>query len=108
MKVLKEKSVDWVEAKKILDNKAKEGELAYEQKNALEHLKKFSKTTQKNMHEMKESLEKVESLKERQIISIMNMMPKDLDELRILLANEVVSLSEDDKKKVVSIVKKFG
>ncbi|MEM5812427.1 MAG: RNA polymerase Rpb4 family protein [Candidatus Aenigmatarchaeota archaeon] len=108
MKVLNEKFVSWVEVKKILEKKEKEKELGYEQKNALDHLRKFSKISEKAANEMHDELVKIEKLKERHIVSIMNHLPQDLEELRVLFANEVVSLSEDDKKKIISIVKQFA
>ena len=54
-----------------------------------------------------DELGKIERLKERQKIGIVNMMPQDMDDLKVLFANEVLSLSEEDKKKILSIVKKF-
>lgn len=102
-----EKFVSWAEAKKTLEKKAKEKELGYEQKNALEHLRKFSKLSEKAMIEMVGELKKIEKLRERHIVSIANMLPQDSDELRLLFANEIVTLSDEDKKKILSIVKKF-
>lgn len=102
-----EKFVSWAEAKKTLEKKAKEKELGYEQKNALEHLRKFSKLSEKAMSEMVGELKKIEKLRERHIVSIANMLPQDSDELRLLFANEIVTLSDEDKKKILSIVKKF-
>jgi DNA-directed RNA polymerase subunit F len=107
MEVKREKIVSWAEAKKILESKSRDKELGYEQKNALEHLRKFSKLTDKKLNEMIEELKKIEKLRERHIVSIVNMLPKDADELRMLLANEIVTLSDEDSKKILSIVKKF-
>jgi DNA-directed RNA polymerase subunit F len=108
MEIKDEKFVSWPEAKKILEKKAKEKELGYEQKNALEHLRKFSKLNDKAINDMMDEFRKIEKLKERNIISIINMMPKDADEIRLLFANEIVTVSDDDKKKILSIVKKFA
>jgi len=108
MKVESEKFVAWPLIKKTLEKKEKEKELSYEQKNALEHLRKFSKISEKSAAEMAEELGKIERLKEKHAVSIINHMPQDLDELRVLFANEIASLSEDDKKKIISIVKKYS
>ncbi len=107
MKIKGEKLVSWAEAKKTLEKKAKEKELGYEQKNALEHLRKFSKLNEKAKNDMVEELKKIEKLRERHIVSIVNMLPQNMDELRLLFANEIVTVSDDDKKKILSIVKKF-
>ena len=107
MKVENEKFIAWPLIKKTLEKKEKEKELSYEQKNALEHLRKFSKISEKSAAEMTEELEKIDRLKEKHIVSIINHMPQDLEELRVLFANEVSSISDDDKKKIISIVKKY-
>ena len=108
MEIKEERFVPWPEAKATLLKKEKERELGYEQKNALEHLRKFSKLSQKSLNEIMEALRKIERLKEKHLVSIVNILPENLDELRLVFANEVITLSDDDKKKIVSIVKKYG
>lgn len=108
MDIKDEKFVPWSEAKRVLEKKAKEKELGYEQKNALDHLRKFSKATQKAMDDMMAELDKIERLKERHKVAIADMLPRDEDELRMLFANEIMTISDDDKKKILSIVKKFS
>ena len=108
MKVDNEKFVTWPEVKKILEKKEKEKELSYEQKNALDHLRKFTKVSEKVSGEMAEELGKIEKLKEKHVISIINHMPQDPEDVRMLFANEIINLSEDDRKKIASIVKKFA
>ena len=104
MEIVNEKDVTWAEAKKLLEKKKS---LGYEQKNALEHLRKFSKLSEKKTNEFMEALGKIEKLKDRHKISIINMLPKDMDDLRVLFANEIITLSEDEKKEILKIVKKF-
>ena len=108
MEIKEEKFVCWADAKKVLEKKAKAKELGYEQKNALEHLRKFSKLTQKNIDDMKAELDKIDRLKDRHKMAIIDMMPKDDDDLKMMFSNEIVTVSDDDKKKIVKIVKKFS
>ena len=109
MEIKEERMILWAEARKLLEAKEKESQedIGYEQKNALEHLRKFSKLSEKKAKDMLAELGKIERLKERQKINIVNVLPADMDDLKVLFANEVVSLSDDDKKKVLDIVKKF-
>ena len=108
MEIKDERFVPWSEAKATLLKKEKEKELGYEQKNALEHLRKFAKLSQKNLKDMTDALKKIEKLKDKHLVSIVNILPESLDELRLVFANEVITLSDDDKKKILSIVKKYG
>ncbi|MBI4020475.1 MAG: DNA-directed RNA polymerase subunit F [Candidatus Aenigmarchaeota archaeon] len=106
MEVTDAKFVTYTEAKKILEEKEKEKELGYEQKNALEHLRKFAKIGPKKAEEMHEDLSKIGKLKEKHIATIINMLPEDNDDLRVLFSGEL-ELSTDDKAKIAGIVKKF-
>ena len=108
MKVESEKVILWAEVRKVLEKKEKEKELSYEQKNALDHLRKFSKISEKSAAEMAEELGKIDRLKEKHIISIINHLPQELEDLRVLFANEVVNIPEEDRKKIISIVKKYS
>ena len=106
MEILDEKFVTWSDAKKVLEKKAKEKELGYEQKNALEHLRKFSKLTQKAIDAMLSDLDKIDRLKDKHKVAIIDMLPSDDEELRMLFSNEIVTVSDEDKKRIISIVKK--
>ncbi len=108
MEIKEEAFVSWHDAKKILEKKAKERELGYEQKNALEHLRKFSRAPQKAAEGLVSELDKIERLKDRHKVAIVNMLPRDDEELRLLFANEIVTVSDEDKKKIISLVKKFA
>ena len=108
MEIKEESFVSWHDAKRMLEKKAKDKELGYEQKNALEHLRKFSKITQKAKDDMMTELDKIERLKDKHRVAIVDMLPKDDDDLRIMFSNEIVTVSDEDKKKILSVVKKFA
>lgn len=105
MEVKSEKPISWVEVKKILTKKEKEKELGYEQKNALEHLRKFCKISQQKAEKIMAELRKIEKLKDKHIVNIVNFLPENLEELRIIFAHERVVLSDEEKKKIIKIVK---
>lgn len=106
MEVKGEKPVSWVEVKKILSKKEKE--LGYEQRNTLEYMKKFCKLSAKSTEQMMGELMKMEKLNEKHIMNIANHMPQDLDDIRLIFSNERVSLTPEDKKKIIGVVKKFS
>ena len=106
MELKEHKFVSWAEARKILEEKEKNKELVYEQKNALEHLKKFSKLTPKKAEELYEELSKIKKLGEKNIISIIDHLPADIDDLKVLLSGKV-DLTQDEKKKIIDIVEKI-
>ncbi len=108
MEIKTEKFVTSYEARKILKKRSKESELNYEQKNALDYLNKFCNVPEKEISSMVGELGKIEKLQERHIVSIVEMMPRDDDDLRLLFANDRIVLSDDEKKKIVSAVKRHN
>ena len=103
--ILTEKLITNTEAKEILKERKKEIELGYEQKNSYDYLKKYDKLTVKKAEKMIEELKKIPKLREKQIISIVNVLPEDLDDLRLVLGKEYTNLNEDEKKLILEIVK---
>ena len=106
MEIKNEQPVAAAIVKKLLTKREKEKELGYEQKVTLDYLKKFCDLSEKATDELIEDLKGVEKLNERQIVNIANLLPQDLDELRLIFANERIDLSEGDKKKILDAVKK--
>lgn len=106
MEILSERAVTSYEAKKVLKKREKEGELNYEQKNALDYLNKFRKLPEKNVQELMGELKKIEKLKETHIAAIVETMPTDEDDMRLLFANERIVLEDNEKQQIISAVKK--
>ncbi|MEM5843673.1 MAG: RNA polymerase Rpb4 family protein [Candidatus Aenigmatarchaeota archaeon] len=107
MKIIAEETITNAEAKEILENRAKEVELKYEQKNALEILRKFVKLDSEKAKKLAEELKKIEKLRERQIVEIINFLPEDKDELRVVLHKEYNSFTPEEIDMILEIVKKY-
>jgi DNA-directed RNA polymerase subunit F len=108
MEIKSEKIVTSYEAKKILRKREKESELNYEQKNALDYLNKFKKKAEKDIHGLLETLEKIEKLHDRHVVAIVETMPRDEDDLRLLFANERIVLEDSERQQILSAVKKVA
>ena len=106
MNLIAEKLITNAEAKELLEKRKEEGELKYEQKNALETLKKFVTIDTEKVRKIREKLEKIEKLRERQIIQIANLLPKDEDDLRVILQKDYTLLTPEEVKLVLEAVKK--
>lgn len=109
MDVISERLVTDIEAKKLLEGRKKDvEELKYEQKNALDILKKFVKIDQKKVEELIAELQKIEKLRDRHIVSIVNVLPQDADDLRTVLQKEYSSLSNEEVDLILQTVKKIS
>ena len=107
MEILEERIITNEEAREILENRAKEGEMTYEQKKSLEILRKFKKIDEKKARQLFEELKKNKKLREFQIVQIVNLLPEDNDDLRTILQKDYSLLSEDEVKQILELVKKF-
>ena len=94
-------------AKELIENREKEGELKYEQKNSLEVLRKFDKLDSKKANELIAELKKIEKLRERHIISIVNFLPEDKEDLRSVLHKDYSSLTDEEIDSVLKTVKAY-
>lgn len=106
MNVMTEEMITDAEAKEILEKREKDGELKYEQKNALEHLRKFVEVDEKLKGVVKE-LKAIEKLRDREAVAIANFLPQDKDDLRYILHKEYTTFSEEEIGKILEIVKRI-
>jgi len=107
MEIIKETPITNAEARSILEKREGEGELVYEQSNALEHLKKFSTVPISKILELKEELKKIGRLKPHHIAAICNFLPKDKDELKTVLYKDYNLFTQDEITLILNAVKKI-
>lgn len=111
MKILEETPVPLVKIKKILEERYLKGDVNLFQKKAYEHSKKFSKISEENaeklINELEEFNKKInKKLRREEIVKIAEVLPKDTNELRIILIQGGVDLKKDEAEEVLKIVKK--
>ena len=105
--IVKETLITNTRAKEILKDRKKEIEFGYEQKNSYDYLKKYDNLTPKKTKDLAEKLKEVKKLRERQIIAILNILPRDKDDLRLILEKDYNLLTEDEKNFILENVNKF-
>jgi len=105
MNIISEVEITDAEAKELLENREKEGELKYEQKGTLSVLRKFIKTEPEKIRKLVEELKSVERLREKQIVAIANFLPEDRDDLRAILHKEYTAFTSEEIDKILEIVK---
>ncbi|MEM7821830.1 MAG: RNA polymerase Rpb4 family protein [Candidatus Aenigmatarchaeota archaeon] len=106
MNIISEEVITDLEAKELLEKREQESELKYEQKNALDILRKFVKVKPEKIKNLIEELKTVERIKDKQIIAIANFLPEDKDELRVVLHKDYTSFTPEEIDKILEIVKK--
>lgn len=92
------------EVKKILTEKAKDKELNYEQKMALDHAKQFAKLTPLKAEKLKKELMEIE-LPNEVATKIVDILPNaiELD----LIAEKNKAITDENKEKILTLVNKY-
>jgi len=109
MEIINQKPINTSELKEKLEEiKKRDKELTFRGQKVDEYLKKVSKF--KKHKELKEELAKLDipRLKERHIVKIIDILPKDIDSLRAILVGENLTLKQEDLTKIVDVVKKYA
>ncbi len=106
MNIVSEEIISDLEADDILEKREKEGELKYEQKNALEILRKFKNADVVKIRNLIAELKKMDKLRDRHIISIVNFFPEDKEDMRTVLSKEYTSFTDEEINTILEIVKK--
>ncbi len=107
MRVIKEEVITEPEAKKIMQERDKLGEMSYEQNLCLEHLKKVVKLNLTDAKKLVEELSQITILKPHQIAAIVSILPDTVDEVKALFAKEATNLKKEEMEQIVSICKKY-
>ncbi len=105
MEIKSEKPMQFSEVKQVLSKREEQAELGYEQKITLAYLKSVYKAAPTKVAKAFTELKSIEKLSEKQITSILNFLPEDLDDMRVLFSNERVDLSPEEKQKILDAVK---
>ena len=108
MQTLTEKPLTLAEARELLEKRQKDGELSYEQQNALDYLQQFSYLNAKKAKELSKELKGLGFLTDAQIALLASLLPSKPAEVKTILSVEgEAAATEEQVKQVVETVKKF-
>ena len=112
-KTVSKKPIPAAKVKDILgkfeEEKGEDGELHYEQNLTLNHVRSFSKLTLEDTEELINELTGAVDGKitEKIAVHIADLLPQDLDHMRLLFAKERVSLNNEEMEEILKIVDKY-
>jgi len=104
--IIKEEFVPIQKAKDILEKVEEPG---YEQKLALEHVKKFAKLSTADANKLIKELEglNMRKLKPEHAVKIVDLIPSDVGDLKIILMHADVPFKDEELQQIIEIVKKY-
>lgn len=92
---------------KLVAIKKRDKELGFRATKSKEYLDKFAKLSLKQVNDLKKKLNElgIPRLKDRHIVKIIDIMPEDLDSLKMIFAGENVTIKQDDLKRILECLK---
>ena len=105
MEIKDSKAVSISEAKLILQRRKEEGELGYEQSQALENSERFATRDDKAVEKLIKDLTKNEKISQEVAKKIIDISPNNPSTLRAILIKDKVDLSEEE---ITEVIKKLG
>lgn len=108
IEILGERPVAMAEVREIIKEKKKD--INFRETKSLDYINTFAKLKLKDVEEIKRGLEDlgISRLKERQVIKIIDIMPVDIDSLKLILTSEEITLKQDDLDKIIEVVRKHA
>ncbi|MCX6711710.1 MAG: hypothetical protein NT139_01570 [Candidatus Woesearchaeota archaeon] len=104
IEVLNERSVSLSELKEKLEEiKKRDKELTFRANKVKEYLDVFTKLKPKEFQDFKAKIEalQIPRLKDKHIIKILDIMPKDLDSLKTVLSAENLAIKPEEIKRIL-------
>lgn len=108
IETIKEEPLTMAETKELLEKMEKrDKELSARTQKTKEYLNKFAKISLKEVKELKEKISKlnIARLKDKTISKLIDIQPKDVDSLRLILSAENLTLKLEDIQKILECLK---
>ncbi len=96
------KPISIEEAKEMLESRKKEGELGYEQAQALEHCEKLTKRSPKEAQKLVEKIKKNnEKLSNELITKLVDISPTTISTVRSIVSKEKIEINDEEATAII-------
>jgi DNA-directed RNA polymerase subunit F len=104
--VLDENPISLAHLKDKLEELETEAPLTFRGEKTKAYLENFTISDVKETEIVIKNIEElsIPRLKQRHITKIVDIMPKDLDSLKIIFSGEIITISDDDLKKILDVI----
>ncbi len=106
LKIINEKPLSLSSVKDSISKMEKAKELTYRGEKTKEYLANLPLLTAKEAEKFGKQIEElnIPRLKDRHIVKILDILPKDIDSLRTLLSGETITIKEEDLKRILDVI----
>ncbi len=105
LKIISETPLSLTDVKDIITKKKKD--ITGVAAKTIAYIDSVLQTKEKKAKEMEENLNKltIQRLKDRHIKKIVDIMPKDMDSLKIIFTGESITVKQEDLQKILEVIK---
>ncbi|MBU2639179.1 MAG: hypothetical protein KKG75_00555 [Nanoarchaeota archaeon] len=109
-KLIQERPITMAEVGSSLEKLEKEEkELNFRSNKAKAYMKNFAKLDIKKANELFKKIQElnIPRLKERQIVKVIDTLPKGIDDLRMVFVGETTTVNDENMNKILDVVKDY-
>ena len=105
--IIESEPISGAEVKKVLEEFSQENELNYEQNLTLNHLARFKRYSAEDSKEIIEKLQDEFDLRPKVAVHIVDLVPKDLADMRLIFAKEPGKTDKEDMEKILEFLEQY-
>ena len=105
--VIESEPITGSEVKQIIEEFAEDNELNYEQNLTLNHLARFKRYSAEDAKEIFEKLQDEFGLRAKVAAHIVDLVPEDLADMRLIFAKEPSKTDKEDMEKILEMLEQY-
>ena len=105
--IIESEPIPGVKVKEVLEEFSNENELNYEQNITLNHLARFKRYSLEDSEEIIEKLQNDFNLRPRVAVHIVDLVPQDLADLRLIFAKEPSKVDKEEMEKILELLEQY-
>ena len=105
--IIKKEEISGAEVKETLEEFSQNYELNYEQNVTLNHLSRFPRFSLEDTEKIIEELETKIGLRHKVAVHIVDLIPQDLSDLRLIFAKEPAQISKEEMEQILDVLNQY-
>ena len=105
--IIESEPIPGVEVKEILEEFSEDNELNYEQNVTLNNLARFRRYSLEDSEEIVAKLQEEFNLRPKVAVHIVDLVPEDLADLRLIFAKEPSKVDNEEMKKILELLEQY-
>ena len=106
-KIIESEPIQSVKVKEALEEFSQENELNYEQNITLNHLSRFKRYSVEDSEKIITELEDKIGLRHKVAVRIVDLIPQDLSDLRLIFAKEATHIEKEQMEDILEILDQY-